>query len=207
MLLTLKQLFRSYQGRHYLSRWARVVFEQWTRAHRVIGAQLAFAVIAVGIIEPNAHMLIGRTQLKNIPINQVIVETDVTTTTTFSWPVQNPVVTQGYHYGHPGIDIQDYASREIRPVDEGWVADVIYSTWGYGNHVYINHPNGRTSLYAHFSRISVVKGQTVTRETVLGEMGRTGWATGIHVHLEVYENGVPVNPFTLLPDMTLLASS
>lgn len=206
MLLFVKQLFRSYQGRHFVSRWARIVFEQWSRAHRVIGAQLAFAALAVGIIEPNAHALIGRTQLKYIPVNTV-VETEVKTVTTFSWPVQHPVVTQGYHYGHPGIDIQDYTSRDIRPVDEGWVVDVIYSSWGYGNHVYVNHPHGRTTLYAHFKSISVVKGQTVTRDTVLGEMGRTGWATGIHVHLEVYENGVPVNPFTILPDMALLASS
>jgi murein DD-endopeptidase MepM/ murein hydrolase activator NlpD len=203
---TLKKRFRSYQGRHYLSRWARVWFRTTTHARRLIGLNLAAAVMTVGIVEPNAHEYIGRSQLANIPANPYVVEAKITTETTLAWPTNAPYITQGYRYGHPGIDMQDGVGLDIHPVDEGWVADILYSEWGYGNHIYVHHPYGRTSLYAHFNTIYVEKGQTVTRDTVLGTMGRTGWASGIHLHLEIYQDGIALNPLTVLPELTRLAS-
>lgn len=196
---SVKRWFRSYNGRHYLSRWARIWFPTMDRVRRVIGVNIAAAVLAVGIVEPNAHEFIGRTQLAAIPVNPY-VDAEVSTETTFVWPVASPSITQGYGYSHPGVDMQSLLS-DIHPVDEGWVADVIYSNWGYGNHIYIHHPHGRTSLYAHFDTIAVSKGDTVARDTVLGQMGRTGWATGIHLHLEIYENNQTINPLTVLPDL------
>ena len=49
------------------------------------------------------------------------------------------------------------------------------------------------------SKIEVTEGQEVNVDTVIGEVGSTGHSTGPHLHLEIREHGVPVNPFTVLP--------
>jgi murein DD-endopeptidase MepM/ murein hydrolase activator NlpD len=46
--------------------------------------------------------------------------------------------------------------------------------------------------------ITVDEGETVNHNTKLGEVGLTGWTTGPHLHLELYKNGVPVNPLGYL---------
>jgi murein DD-endopeptidase MepM/ murein hydrolase activator NlpD len=56
-----------------------------------------------------------------------------------------------------------------------------------------------TTLYAHFSSIAVSRGQRVAQGQVLGNGGRTGYATGNHLHFEVRVNGAVQNPLTYLP--------
>jgi murein DD-endopeptidase MepM/ murein hydrolase activator NlpD len=50
----------------------------------------------------------------------------------------------------------------------------------------INHTNNLTTLYGHFSRLLVQKGDTVTRGQIIGYSGETGFATGPHLHFTVY---------------------
>lgn len=50
------------------------------------------------------------------------------------------------------------------------------------------------TLYAHCSKILVSEGQTVSAGDVIAEVGKTGWATGPHLHIEVIINGTPVDP-------------
>jgi murein DD-endopeptidase MepM/ murein hydrolase activator NlpD len=69
---------------------------------------------------------------------------------------------------------------------------------GYGNRVLVDHGNGYQTLYAHLSRISVSVGQTVNPGDVLGQMGCTGRCTGTHLHFEIIQNGVQVNPLNFL---------
>ena len=69
----------------------------------------------------------------------------------------------------------------------------------YGYYVVVDHGNGYTTLYAHFSSIAVSVGQRVSQGQVLGAGGRTGYATGNHLHFEVHLNGVTVNPLVYLP--------
>jgi len=64
----------------------------------------------------------------------------------------------------------------------------------YGNGVVIAHSSHVETLYAHMSRVRVKRGQKVSRGDILGDMGRTGNATGVHLHYEVRLNGRPVNP-------------
>ena len=61
-----------------------------------------------------------------------------------------------------------------------------------GKNVVIQHANGYYTAYAHLSKIYVQKGQVVKRKQVIGAMGRTGAATGTHLHFAVY-NGKPYN--------------
>ena len=64
----------------------------------------------------------------------------------------------------------------------------------YGNGVVLSHREGLETLYGHMARVRVKTGQKVSRGEILGDMGRTGNATGVHLHYEVRLNGVPVNP-------------
>ena len=64
----------------------------------------------------------------------------------------------------------------------------------YGNMVDINHDNGLTTRYAHLSLMKVKVGDVVLKGQKLGELGMTGRATGPHLHFEVRENSIPLNP-------------
>ena len=66
----------------------------------------------------------------------------------------------------------------------------------YGNYVVISHGSGNTTLYAHMSSRKVEAGQSVTQGAVIGLTGSTGHSTGPHLHFEVTENGVRVNPLS-----------
>jgi len=94
---------------------------------------------------------------------------------------------------HTGLDITNNEGTPIQAT-----ADGIVETAGvfqrYGNAVIVRHANDVETLYAHLSRVDVKVGQRVTRGDILGTMGRTGNATGVHLHYEVRLNGRPVNP-------------
>ncbi len=116
----------------------------------------------------------------------------------FVWP-NHGVITQYYAWYHPGIDIANPGLPPIYAADSG---KVIVAGWpdnsGYGNRVVIDHGNGMKTLYAHLSQIYVVPGQTVVRGSVIGKEGSTGRSTGPHLHFEVYQNGVRINPLGIL---------
>src|SRR3989344_4611548 len=202
MGFSIKRWFISYNGRHFTSRWARKLFEK-SSIRKHFGYYLACGLLLVSLSEPAASAVLAIQQV-DMPVPSQ-TEIDITTETTFSWPVRNPILTQGLHSGHRGIDIQDDISKNIYPIDEGWVSSVVEWHYGYGKHVIVQHPNGRSSLYAHFNQIYVTQGQSVTRDTVLGEMGRTGWASGVHLHLEIYQGTAIVDPLAVLPNSDTVA--
>lgn len=90
---------------------------------------------------------------------------------------------------HEGIDISNGLgkSNPIYSVANGKVAAIWYDIWG-GNQITIHHKiNGKTysSSYAHMSKITVNKGDIVTKDTIIGYMGATGSASGYHLHLAI----------------------
>lgn len=114
---------------------------------------------------------------------------------------QRPVdgsLSQGFWFIHPAIDIPRSYGTDINPIAEG---KVTLAGWdgGYGYSVIIKHTAGFTSRYAHLSKINVKDGQIVTKETTIGLVGATGYATGSHLHLEVYSDGKNVDPQAYLP--------
>ncbi len=64
----------------------------------------------------------------------------------------------------------------------------------YGWGVRVRHTEEQETLYAHLNRMAVKVGQKVSRGDILGAMGRSGNATGVHLHYEVRRSGKPVNP-------------
>ncbi|RAL23334.1 M23 family metallopeptidase [Thermoflavimicrobium daqui] len=120
----------------------------------------------------------------------------------FRWPVVGTLTSKyGWRNGRPhkGIDIW-HAARSHTPIHSalhGVVTRAGYSS-SYGNLVVIDHGNGWVTYYAHLSRILVSKGQKVTTGQILGMMGKTGDATGYHLHFEIRKNGQAINPLSLL---------
>ncbi len=197
----LKKVCRSYQGRNFASRWVRnILARNWVK--KVFEVNIATLWFVAVVVTPQVEVANARQEIENLtpPSQEVNIETK--TETTLAWPVREPEISQGYHFGHWAIDIVDSKDKNIFPIDKGWVSQTVYSKFvAYGNHLTIQHPGGRSSLYAHLESISVKAGDEVSRETVLGIMGRTGWATGVHLHLEIYQDGKNLNPLEVLPKM------
>lgn len=98
---------------------------------------------------------------------------------------------------HSGIDI---AGKTGTPIACAAPGKVVYAGWknGYGYVVMVSHGNGYETLYAHCSKLAVSAGQTVKAGKTVAYVGRTGVATGPHVHFEVRKNGVYQNPLKYL---------
>ncbi len=130
----------------------------------------------------------------------------------WAWPTNVPYTLSspfGWRWGsmHVGQDITGtgYGS----PIYSIGAGTVVSAGWGgmvgnsAGNNVVIEHPNGYWSVYAHLSDVYVRPGQTVSRKQKIGAMGRTGAATGVHLHLSVsigkpYDGGKWIDPMKLL---------
>ena len=98
---------------------------------------------------------------------------------------------------HEGIDVMAEQGVTIRAAAGGVV---VYSDFHpqYGNMVEIDHGNDLVSRYAHASMRAVKVGDVILRGVKIGEVGRTGRATGTHLHFEVRQRGAPVNPTQFL---------
>lgn len=110
----------------------------------------------------------------------------------------NPVT--GRSETHKGVDISRvfYSSNVIAAK----AGTVIISQKGssYGNYVVVSHGTGNTTLYAHLSKRSVKVGDVVAQGDVLGVTGSTGNSTGPHLHFEITEGGVRIDPLKYLTD-------
>lgn len=104
----------------------------------------------------------------------------------FGNPVPGGLVTQGIH-GWNGIDLSAPSGTGVYAAAGGTVIVSRASGWngGYGNYVVIRHGNGTQTLYSHLSSDSVSVGDTVSKGQRIGGVGRTGEATGNHLHFEV----------------------
>lgn len=100
---------------------------------------------------------------------------------------------------HPGIDIATGLGMPIHPIIDGEVTHAGFDIFGLGNYIVVSHQNGFVSKYAHVGKIYVKKGDKVTTENILGEVGLTGHTSGPHTHLEITHNGESVDPVRLLP--------
>ena len=95
---------------------------------------------------------------------------------------------------HSGIDFSAALGTEAYATGDGVVADVESNDWGYGNMVTVDHGFGYKTRYAHLQKAAVRKGQRVKRGQMIGFIGSTGKATGVHLHYEVLKNDVHIDP-------------
>lgn len=103
----------------------------------------------------------------------------------------------GRHSYHEGID---FAGGEGAPILAAAGGVVVYAEHHpqYGNMVEIEHGNELITRYAHASRMHVKVGDMVLRGARIADVGRTGRTTGAHLHFEVLQKGVAVNPAQFL---------
>lgn len=103
----------------------------------------------------------------------------------------------GYWKLHDGTDFGASCGTPIRAAEDGVVSERYYNA-GYGNRLMIDHGlldgDYVTTGYNHASRYTVRVGQRVSRGQVIGYVGNTGYSTGCHLHLMVWEDGSVVNP-------------
>jgi LysM repeat protein len=116
------------------------------------------------------------------------------------WPVHGPVTS---HFGrrrsgwHTGIDIKSTRGTPIAASAPGVVIASGFER-GYGNVVKIRHMNGFVTVYAHNERNLVRLGDRVMTGETVAAIGRSGRATGDHVHFEIRHEGLTYNPLHLL---------
>ena len=131
----------------------------------------------------------------------------------YIWPVSSHYITSTFggraspggigSTNHKGIDIGRVGyTTEIHAAKAGTVIVSQYSS-SYGNYVVVSHGSGNTTLYAHMSSRKVSVGAYVNQGDVLGITGSTGHSTGPHLHFEISENGVRINPLNYLTGYTL----
>lgn len=101
---------------------------------------------------------------------------------------------------HWGLDFGASCGAPLFAMADGKVTQVLTTSQssGLGNWTVISYGTYKgahiASGYAHQSRILVRPGQAVTQGQVVGYVGTTGLSTGCHLHLQIYKNGVRVNP-------------
>lgn len=124
---------------------------------------------------------------------------------TFDWPLRGRISSQfgwrnvsvGGNRNHGGIDIVASQGTAVAASRSG---EVSFSGWNgaYGYVVYLDHPDGTQTRYAHLSAYFVRAGDRVLQGETIGQVGSTGASTGPHLHFEIRVNGTAVDPLPIL---------
>lgn len=128
----------------------------------------------------------------------------------FDWPVEEARLTRGFlphkkKRPHLGIDLAAPRGTVIFSSHSGTVIYAGRDFRGYGKMVLVEDGHGWATLYAHLDRILVEEGQSLTSRDIIGLMGRTGRATGVHLHFEIRKDKFPLDPLLQLPGGQTLA--
>ena len=126
------------------------------------------------------------------------------------WPVKHPDrhITSGYGSRprprrrasrfHKGVDIAAPRGAAVVATADGQVIAAANNR-EYGRYIVIDHGGGLRTLYAHLSDRDVKKGKRVKRGERIGNVGKSGRATGFHLHYEVHVKRRHVDPRPYLP--------
>ncbi len=143
---------------------------------------------------------ISLAEYKTIMLDDLVLKYD-DLKSNFRFPLDSGYVSSPYGWRrnrmHAGVDIKAYRGDNIYAIFDGVVRMSKYYT-AFGNVVVIRHFNGLETVYAHASKLKVKVNQTVKAGDVIALAGRTGRATGDHLHFEVRVNGQNIDPSLLL---------
>ena len=145
-----------------------------------------------------AYILYSEQNLPDcVSLEQAILGFDYTS------PLPGAVISSGFGYRehpaageerfHYGVDLATDTGRAIACFADGTVKAVGESS-SYGKYCIVDHEGGYSTLYAHCSRIVVSSGSAVKRGETVAEVGETGMATGPHLHFELQQEGMYLNP-------------
>lgn len=125
----------------------------------------------------------------------------------FLWPVEGGAVTSGFGNRrgrpHDAIDIAAKMGTAVLAAESG---QVIFAKRfsGYGNLVVVKHSGEFYTVYAHNQKILVNRGKKVKRGQKIALVGRTGRATGPHLHFEIRQVTTALDPLKFFPDKKII---
>jgi len=178
------------------SRFSRRVFEK-SQIRQIFGL-LVFSSCFSAAILPSSYSAIQTKLETNYSQTALIDPEIIQTKKSVRLPLDSFVVSQGFSFFHPGIDLAGVKGTPVYPIMDGTVTLVEFGTFGYGNYVLVDHGAGRQSLYAHLAKIEVKEGEELTLDSILGLLGSTGRSTGPHLHLQIFDNNSWINPRVFL---------
>lgn len=122
------------------------------------------------------------------------------------WPLDEPgYITRGQvgtgseDEVHPGLDIAVAVGSIVRASGGGTVRQSGEDP-EYGLFVLLDHPDDYQTMYGHLSRILVAQGASVAPGQVIGLSGNSGRSTAPHLHFEVRQKGVSIDPRTMVKE-------
>ena len=180
---------------HPISKFFRKTFES-KKSKRFLGAGLTILMLVMGTM---TNVLAAYDPVTADGMLIEVPEVEVVTKSTLEKPFEGQISQRFYRF-HKGIDLISPVGTLIKPIADGVVKEVSFGRFGYGHSVLIEHSNGLTSLYAHLKNIYVDVDNSVDKDTEIGTVGMTGWTTGPHLHLEIYQDGKMINPESVLPE-------
>jgi len=132
-------------------------------------------------------------------------ETEINIKKGFIWPLgkRKKISSKfGKRWGrhHRGVDIPAPLGTPILAAKGGRVIFSGYNFGGFGNITKILHVDGTVSLYGHAKKNFVKKGKIVRKGQIIAEVGRSGNATGPHLHFEIWKKGKARNPLNFLSE-------
>jgi lipoprotein NlpD len=117
---------------------------------------------------------------------------------TLIWPAAGPLSTS-FSPTHRGLDVVANQGTPVKAALPGRVVGAAESDSPYGWYVMLEHGGTFSTVYAHLSKIRVKVGDTVQQGQIVGEVGSTGQSTGAHLHFELRQSNVPIDPRPYLP--------
>lgn len=118
----------------------------------------------------------------------------------YAWPA-NGKISRGFRPSdnHKGLDVTNEIGTPIFASRAGKVIYASNELSGFGNCIIIQHDPIWTTFYAHNDQNLVQPGDIVQCGQIIAELGKTGRATGPHLHFEIRQNGTPLDPHPMLP--------
>jgi len=101
---------------------------------------------------------------------------------------------------HTGIDLAGAEGDSVLAAGAGRVASIDADT-DYGNRIVIDHGSGLSTVYGHNRDVVPAVGDFVRSGQLIAHLGSTGRSSAPHLHFEVRQDGVPVNPADLIDRM------
>jgi Membrane proteins related to metalloendopeptidases len=144
-------------------------------------------------IQPNQEILIENYKIvKSFKVRKIFIHpVEGYISSGYGYRI-NPFISSIKHF-HKGIDIAANMGTPIKAARDGLV---VFSgrLEGYGNCIFIRHQDGYITVYGHNKVNKVKVGDIVYQGQEIAEVGRTGYATGPHLHFEVRKLDQPIDP-------------
>ena len=162
-------------------------------------------------VEPNAEEL-KRIKAEQVRINAARArDTDLPYAfEDFDWPALGPISgvygSQRILNGQPrsphfGVDVAAPLGTPLKAPAGGIVSLADADLFFTGGTIIIDHGHGLASLFAHMQKVAVKEGDSLAKGGYVGNLGRTGRATGPHLHWGMFLFSTPIDPQLLVPPM------